>query len=327
MRVSPPGRALRLVGGAGALLLAVSVVLFVAVQVLPGDPVTQALGSSYTPQRGALLRAELGLDAPVAEQYLRWLGGVLRGDFGTSAVTRVPVGPIVAERAGNSVVLAAAAFVLITVLGTGMGLLAGARPGSGRDRVASALTLTLTAIPEFALATVLVAVFAFGLGWLPAVSLSTPGTGPLSQPAVLVLPVASLALYGGSYTARMVRGIVADIVAGPHVEAARIAGLPEHLVLRRHVLPSAVGPIAQVLALLVPYLVGGALVVETVFAYPGLGALLAGAVRARDAVQVEAAGLVLAAVSIAGFLIAELIHDRSGPRRAVPVEPATGTLR
>ncbi|MCW6003516.1 ABC transporter permease [Micromonospora sp. CPCC 205371] len=327
MRVPTPGRALRLVAGAVALLLAVSVVLFVAVQVLPGDPVTQALGSTYTPERGAQLRAQLGLDAPVAEQYLRWLGGVLRGDFGTSAVTRVPVGPIVAERAGNSVVLAAAAFVLIAVLGVGFGLFAGARPGSGRDRAVSAVTLTLTAVPEFALATVLVAVFAFALGWLPAVSLVAPGSGPLSQPAILVLPVASLALYGGAYTARMVRGIVADIAAGPHVEAARIAGLPEHLVLRRHVLPSAAGSIAQVLALLVPYLVGGALVVETVFAYPGLGALLASAVRARDAVQVEAAGLVLAAVAIAGFLVAELIQDRSCPGRAVPMRPALGRLR
>jgi peptide/nickel transport system permease protein len=151
------------------------------------------------------------------------------------------------------------------------------------------------------------------------VSLLAPGTGPLSQPAVLVLPVASLALYGGAYTARMVRGVVAEIATTPHVEAARIAGLPEHLVLRRHVLPPAAGAIAQVLALLVPYLVGGALVVETVFAYPGLGALLASAVRARDAVQVEAAGLVLAAVAIAGFLAAELVHGRSGRVTALPV--------
>lgn len=327
MGLAAPGRVLRLVAGAVALLLAVSMVLFVAVHVLPGDPVTQALGSTYTPERGAQLRAQLGLDAPVAEQYLRWLGGVWRGDFGTSAVTRVPVGPVVAERAGNSVVLAAAAFVVIAVVGVGVGLLAGARPGSGRDRAVSVVTLTVTAVPEFALATVLVAVFAFGLGWLPAVSLLAPGAGPASQPEILVLPVASLALYGGAYTVRMVRGVVADIATGPHVEAARIAGLPEHLVLRRHVLPSAAGAIAQVLALLVPYLVGGALVVETVFAYPGLGALLAGAIGARDAVQVEAAGLVLAAVAIAGFLVAELIHGRTGPVRAASVGPAPRSLR
>jgi peptide/nickel transport system permease protein len=319
IRVPALGRAQRQVAAAVALLLAVSVVLFVAVQVLPGDPVTQALGSNYTPERGAELRAQLGLDAPVAEQYLRWLGGVLRGDFGTSAVSRTPVGPVVAERAGNSVVLAAVAFLVIAVAGVGAGLLAGAKPGSGRDRVVSTVTLTLTAVPEFALAALLVAVFAFGLDWLPPVSLLAPGTGPLSQPAVLVLPVASLALYGSAYTARMVRGVVAEIATGPHVEAARIAGLPEHLVLRRHVLPPAAGAIAQVLALLVPYLVGGALVVETVFAYPGLGALLASAVRARDAVQVEASGLVLAAAAIAGFLAAELVHGRSGPKAALSV--------
>lgn len=303
-------RGLRLAGGAGALLIVVSIVLFVAVRVLPGDAVSQALGPDNTPARATQLRAELGLDAPVAVQYWRWLSGLLHGDLGLSAVSRVPVGPVVTERAGHSLVLAVIALMTISVVGVGGGLLAGTRPGSRIDRAISAVTIVVTAVPEFALATLLIAVFAIRLGWLPAVSLVPAGTSVLAHPEILVLPVCSLTLHGGAYAARMIRAVVADVAGGPSVEAARIAGLPERQVLRRHVLPVAAAPIAQVLALLVPYLVGGTLVVETVFAYPGLGALLAAAVGQRDAVQVADCGMILATVAVAGFLIAELLPGR-----------------
>lgn len=310
-------RIVRLVAGAVGLLIVVSILLFTAVSVLPGDAVSQALGPGNTPAKAAQLRAQLGLDASAPVQYWRWVTGLLHGDLGRSAVSRVPIGPVVADRAGHSLILAGVALVTIAIVGVGAGFAAGARPGSRTDRIVSTVTLTVTAVPEFALATVLVAVFAVGLAWLPAVSLVAAGTSVFEQPDILVLPTCSLTLYGGAYVARMIRAVVADVSAGPSVEAARIAGLPELHVLRRHVLPVVAGPITQVLALLVPYLVGGALVVETVFAYPGLGALLSSAIGQRDAIEVADCGMILATVAVTGFLAAELVHLR----RAVPGRP------
>lgn len=299
--------------GAAMLLAVVSVALFAAVDVLPGDAASQALAGSGSPEEVAALRRELGYDRPAVHRYLDWVGGVLRGDAGTSAVTRTPVGPLLSDRAQASLVLGGAALAAIAVLGVGAGLLAGSRPGGRRDRVISAVAMTVTSVPEFAIAALLVAVFAFGLGWLPPVSLLPAAGGPLRHPEVLVLPAATLALYGGAYAARLIRAVVADVAVSPHVESARVAGLPEWTVLRRHVLPSVRGPVAQVLALLVPYVVGGALVVETVFGYPGLGNMLAGAVQARDAVQVEAAGMVLATAAVVGFVLAELVRSGADP--------------
>lgn len=297
---------LRPVVRAVVLLAVISALLFTATQVLPGDPVSQALGTGNSPAEATRLRAQLGLDRSAAAQYAGWLGGLLRGDLGRSAVSRAPVGPVVAERAGHSLILAAVALLAILVVGVGAGLAAGSRPGSRTDTAISAATGIFTAIPEFALATVLIAVFALRLGWLPAVSLVPAGTALLDHPEILVLPAATLTLFGGAYAARMIRAVVADVTIGPAVEAARLAGLPERQVLVRHVLPVVAGPVAQVLALLVPYLVGGALVVETVFGYPGLGSLLASAVGQRDAVLVADSGMILATIAVVAFLLAEL---------------------
>lgn len=296
------------------LLLVVAATLFATVEVLPGDPVSRALGPSATPERVAALSAELGLDRPPLLRFVEWLAGAAQGDLGRSAVTRTPIGPIVADRAANTLLLAGISGVLIVAVSVSAGLLAGSRPGGRRDTAVSVTSLGLLSVPEFVLAGLLITVFAFGLGWLPAVTLVTAGGSPLDRPDALVLPVAALVLVGGAYATRLVRATVVEAARAPHVEAARLAGVPEHRVLLRHLLPGCLGPIAQVLALLVPYLVGGTVVVEKIFNYPGLGALLADAVASRDALLVEGAGLVLAAATVTALVLADVAGLLGNPK-------------
>lgn len=307
------GLAARVLSGA-ALLVLVAAVLFATVEILPGDPVSRALGTSATPERVAALSSELGLDRPPVLRFGEWLAGAAQGDLGRSAVTRAPIGPIVADRAANTLLLAGIAATVIALLAVSAGLLAGSRPGGRRDTAVSTASLTVLSVPEFVLAGLLITVFAFGLGLLPAVTLVTAGGSPLDRPDALVLPVASLVLVAGAYATRLVRAAVVEAARAPHVEAARLAGVPELRVLTRHLLPGCIGPIAQVLALLVPYLVGGTVVVEKIFNYPGLGALLADAVAGRDALLVEGAGLVLAAATIATLVLADAVGLLGNPK-------------
>lgn len=290
------------------ILFAVVTAMFLAVTVLPGNPVEQALGPRAEPRQVAALTAQLGLDRPVLVRYGEWLGGLITGDFGRSAVTHVPVGPVIAEHAARSMLLGACALALVLLVAVPIAVVAGSRPGSRRDRASSFVALAVVSVPEFVMAALLVAVFAFGLHWLPPVSLVTSVGAALAAPAKLVLPVVTLGAVAGAHTVRLVRAAVAEVSVSPYVEAARLAGVSETGVLLRHVVPAVRGQIAQVVALLVPYLVGGTLVVENVFGYPGLGLLVSGAVAGRDAVLLSGTGTVLAAVSIAGFLVANLVQ-------------------
>lgn len=293
--------------GLGLLFVAVFV-LFAAVEALPGNPAVQALGANADPVRVAELSRQLGLDRPLVVRFGDWFGGLLTGDLGRSAVTRLPVGPLIGEAAVRSLVLGGAALAVVVLVAVPVGVLAGSRPGTLPDRGTSAAALVVASVPEFVLASVLIAVFAFGLRWFPPVSILSAG-GP-ATPAKLVLPVVTLAAVAGAYAVRLIRAAVAEAAGAAHVEAARLAGVGETAVLVRHLLPSVRGQIAQTLALLLPYLAGGALVVETVFGYPGLGGLVAVAVSARDAVLLSGTGAVLATVSITGFTVANLVGQR-----------------
>ena len=298
-----------------AIALAVSVVVFAAVELLPGDAATNILGQNATPDRVDELRAQLRLDDGPVERYLAWLGGVVQGDFGDSVVSGRPVWSVIATPVRNSLWLAAVTFPVMAVIAVGLGVLAGRRPGTRADRATTTTTSMLAAIPDFVVGGVLIAVFAAWLGFLPSVSLVPVGESVWSDPTVLVLPAATLALVGGAFGARLIRAVVADASAAPHVDAARLAGLPERRVIGRHLLPSIVGPIAQVLASLVPAVIGGAIVVERLFGYPGVGAALVGHLGARDVTVVEAIGLLLTVVVLAGLFTADLAGALADPRR------------
>ena len=303
------------IASAVATLLVVSVILFAAVEWLPGDPAQQILGVNATPERLDILREQLNLDDPVPERYGRWLWSALQGDLGESVRTGQPVDELIGRPARNTAMLAVTAFVAITVVALVLAALSGVREGSRTSNLISAASLSAVSVPEFIIAGILISVIGLELGWLPAVSLVPSEGTPFSRPEILVLPVISLSIVGGAYGARLIRAAVADAARMPHVQAARLAGLAESRVLLRHLLPSAIPPSVQVLAFMVPFLVGGAVVVERIFAFPGLGSQLVDRIALRDAPVIEAIGLIQATAVIIAFQAADVIGFLASPMR------------
>lgn len=288
------------------LLVLVSILIFAATAILPGNAAAQILGhGGATAAERAALSRQLGLDRPLLTQYGSWVGGVLRGDLGTSLASREPVTSFIAERLGNSIVLALAATLLMLPLALGLGTIAGIRRGRASDHAISGISLGLIALPEFVSGTILVVLFGVTLAWLPPTSIIPSGATPLSDPRLLVLPSLTLCLAGAAYIIRMLRAGVAEQISGDYVQAARLNGIPERRIVLRHALRNAMGPTVQVIALTVQWLVGGIVIVETVFSYPGLGQGLVQAVTARDIPVVQSLTLLIAAF----YLIVNLAAD------------------
>jgi peptide/nickel transport system permease protein len=289
-----------------ALLALVSVLVFAATQILPGDAASAILGRSATPAQKAIYRRQLGLDQPLPEQYWRWISHVLRGDLGRSVANQVPVTSFISARAGKSLVLALAALIVLLPVSVAFGVLAGIRRDRAVDHTISVTSLALIALPEFVTATFLIAFIAVALKWLPPTSIVETG-GVLSNPTVLVLPVLTLCLTATPYVIRMVRSGVSETMSADYVQMARLSGIPERRVVWRHALRNAMAPTVQVLALTLQYLIGGIVIVETVFAYPGLGQGLVQAVIARDIPTVQGVAMLLAAVYIVINIVADVI--------------------
>ncbi len=290
-----------------ALLLAVSIAVFASVEILPGDPATTILGRNASPDRVEALREQLGLESSPVVRYWDWLKSMAQGDLGLQATGNRSVWSTVSTPLRNTAILAVVAFATTSLAAVGGGLIAGRRPGNRADRALSIGTLSIVAMPEFVIAGLLISLFAFRLDWVSSVSLVPLGGTPLDTPSTLILPVATITLVAGSYGLRLVRALVAEASSQPFVEAARLAGVRETTVLRRHLLPSVAAPTAQVLAFSVPYLIGGTVIVEQVFAYPGLGSLLVEQIERRDVTVVEAIAMIMTTTVIAGFLIADLL--------------------
>ncbi|GAA5051770.1 peptide/nickel transport system permease protein [Thermocatellispora tengchongensis] len=293
------------------LLVLLSLVVYVGVDLLPGDPVTARLGQAG-PARVAEVRAGLGLDRPLATRYLDWAAGLLRGDLGTSATGR-PVAEMLSARLGNSMLPAAITVVLMVPSSLALGVTAGLFRGRPADRILSTALLLVVSVPEFVLAGGLVLVFAAGLRWLPAVSLVPAGGNPLDTPAVLVLPVTALLLLALGYAGRIIRAATAAALRAPHVEFLRLNGIPPRAVLARAVLPAVLPVAFQVWLTTAVGLVGGAVLVEKVFAYPGIGEVLITAVQTGDLPVVQALAMILGAAMLVALLLADL-----GTRAMVP---------
>ncbi|MFC8045569.1 ABC transporter permease [Nocardia sp. NPDC057353] len=297
-----------------ALLFALLAAVFVAVELLPGSGARAVLGREASDAEVAAKEHELGLDRPLLVRFGAWISGVLTGDFGATARGR-PIGELLAGAFPQTLLLGGLA-LLLTVLGS---LLLGAwwalRPGSLLGRALQPGSSVAAALPEFVLAVLLVAVFSLLLGWLPAVTVSGRSGFPV-RADMLVLPVLALAVPQIGWNVRVVRAALADAAREPHVETAVLDGLPERVVLLRHVLPFALPTIVAGFATSVGMLLGGALVVEAVFNYPGVGALLAGSVADRDAALV-AAVVALTAVSVLAMLaVADAVRAWSVRGRA-----------
>ncbi|GAA2511122.1 ABC transporter permease [Pilimelia columellifera] len=308
----------RLAAAAG-VVWAASVAIFAAMQLLPGDAVdviyAKGAGSgTVSPEQKAQLRAELGLDRPVVDRYVDWMSGVLRGDLGRSLFSGREVTEIVGARLPNTLALAAVAAVCLAPLAIALGAWAGARAGAARDRVISIGSVTLGSLPEFVTATLLIAVFAFAWPVLPAVSLVAPGTSPLLTPEVLVLPVVTLLAVMAPQTIRMVRAQMAEAMTSPYVRMARLHGIPERRIVTRHALRNALAPAMPLLAGSITWLVGGIVVVETVFNYPGVSQDLVRAIAQRDLPYVQSVTLLFAVVTATGYLAADLAVVALAPR-------------
>jgi peptide/nickel transport system permease protein len=305
----------RLAHGVVTLVL-VSILVFAATQVLPGNAAQAVLGKDATPARLHALETQLHLHRSPVRQFTGWAGGVLHGDFGTSLASQTPVSDVVVPRIVNSSVLMLLAGFFGTLLGLALGVLAAARPNRALDDVSSVIALGITALPEFVVAVVLVAVFAtLGVHWLPAVSIFDPSAGPWSKPEGLVLPVATLAVVIYPYVFRMARSSLIEALASDYAETARLKGMPGWRILLIHGFPNTIAPVIQVIGVNFLYLAGGIVVVEYVFNYPGLGAALVNAVSDRDVPTIQFIVLLLAGFYVLVNIATDLIALAATPRR------------
>lgn len=297
------------------VLLVVSLLIFAATLLLPGDPARAILGQQATPERVAALTEQLGLGRPAWERYLSWLGGVLTGDLGFSAATQGPVSELLGGRIAASALLLVLTALISTPVALALGTWAATRRGTRTDSALSGASLVLAALPEFVIGVLLVILFATSvLQVLPSVTIARPGEPVWARPEQLVLPVLTLALVVVPYVVRMTRATLSEALDAGFVEMARLKGLPERTVLVRHAVPHTIGPVAQVLALQLAWLAGGVVVVEFLFRYPGVGQALIDAVANRDVQVVQAITLVIAAFYVLVNLAADVAGILADPR-------------
>lgn len=300
-------------------LVLVSMLVFGATQVLPGNAAYAVLGHSATPQSLHALERQLHLNEPVVSQYRHWVTGLLSGHPGLSLADGQPVGATVGTHLVNSAVLVFLAGLIGTILGVGTGVFAAARRDGWLDHTLTLFALVLTALPEFLIGLALVIVFATSVFHvLPAVSLVPPGTHPWSSPKLLVLPIATLVLVIVPYTFRMTRAGMVEALESDYVEMARLKGMSKRRVLFLHALLNTVPVVVQVTGLNLLYLAGGIVLVEYLFNYPGVGQELVAAISNRDIPVVQLIVLSLAAFYVVVNIGADVIALLATPRRRLP---------
>jgi peptide/nickel transport system permease protein len=298
-----------------ATLFGISVLIFLATHALPGDPAEAIIGRAGDGKRLETLRQELGLDRPLSDQYLSWLGGVLHGDFGQSAVNDVSVWSLIQPRILNSFALLGLAALIAVPLSVLIALTAASRPGGLLDRAVDGVSLVVAALPEFVVAIALIATFSTSVfHWFPAVSIVSGGGSALSEPQVLVLPAVTLAVLVMPYLVRLARASATEVFDSEYIRAARLRGVGGSRLLWRHVLPNAAPPTVQATVLVLVYLLGGSVIVETVFAFPGIGLQLVDAVRGRDLPIIQSLALLIAAFYLVLTTVADLATIALTPR-------------
>ena len=296
-------------------LLVISILIFVATHVLPGNAARAILGHNATPANVRELERQLGLDRPVTAQYWSWLSNAVRGNLGSSLAASEPVTRLIGSPLVNTLVLLGLTALFAVPISLIIGVLAATRQNGLVDGAISAVSITLAALPEFVIGILLVTLFAtqvFKL--LPSVSLIAPGQNPLSSPTALILPVATLTLAVVPYLSRLVRGSMIDVLASEYVTMARLKGLRPHTILIRHVLRNALVPAIQGTALSLAYLLGGVVTIEYLFAYPGLGSALIAAAGERDVPVIQAICLIFAAGYVIFNIVADLLTIYVTPR-------------
>lgn len=300
--------------GLGVLtLFVISVIIFGATELLPGDLAQNILGQSATPETVAAFRKELGLDLPAHTRYFNWLFGALQGDFGTSLANRRPIADLIATRLSNTLFLALYAAAISVPLSLMLGILAALYRNSIFDRTVNAMALSSISFPEFFVAYILIFVLAQS-GLFPSMSRMDATTTFGEALYRTFLPALTLTLVVTAHMMRMTRAAIINLLASPYIEMARLKGMKPMRVILRHALPNALAPIITVVALNLAYLITGVVVVEAVFVYPGLGQLMVDSVSKRDFPVVQAVALIFAAAYVLLNLTADVLSTLSNPR-------------
>lgn len=295
-------------------LLLVSALIFLILEVLPGDVASRILGRDATPETLAVLRAQLHLNDPALTRYLRWLAGMATGNFGTALTSSRPIVRILEPRIFNTLLLAGYAFLLYLPLALIPALIQAVRRDRPTDHALSALTLVLLSMPDFLIATLLLVTFVVTVPLLPAISLVDQSSTALEYFRAMTLPAITLAIVMAVYAVRMLRDNLIEVLGSDYVRMAELKGLSRRRVLLRHALPNALVPTLNITALNLAYLIGGVVVVEKVFSYPGFGSLLVDSLQLRDIPVIEATVLIAAAVYIAANLLADVGAILLNPR-------------
>ena len=295
-------------------LVLLSMVVFATAQLLPGDIGRNILGP-FAPQSAVdAMNRQLGANRPVVAQYWDWISGVVQGDLGRSLVFQEPIRPILASALGNSLKLALVAFLIVIPLGILGGIAAGLRAGRALDRSVTVGGLSLSSVPEFVTGIVLIIVVGLFLHWLPITAQAPDGAGVLTQARYLLLPGLCLALVLFGYIARITRAGVVEALDSDYARTAYLKGLPSNVVVRRHVLRNALLPTIAVVATQVGYLVGGLVVVETLFSYQGIGLLVFNAATKKDYPMLAAGVLVIGIIYLLVTLAADILIAFLNPR-------------
>ncbi|GAB4171195.1 MAG: ABC transporter permease [Thalassobaculales bacterium] len=297
-----------------ATLLAASLIVFLVLEVLPGDPAQVMLGTEAREDTLAALRRELGLDRPAAERYVAWLAGLFSGQLGTSYTYRVPVAELIGDRLQVTVPLALLAILISTAIALPAGVYAAARHGGAGDWGVIAFSQVGVALPNFWLAILLILLFAVNLGWFKAGGFPGWEQGVWTNLHALFLPALSLALPQAAILARVTRSAVLEVAGEDFVRTARAKGLTRFETLWGHVLPNAMIPVVTIMGLQFSFLLAGAIIVENVFYLPGLGRLVFQAIAQRDLIVVKDVVVLLAAISVSVNFIVDLIYAALDPR-------------
>jgi peptide/nickel transport system permease protein len=300
------------------LLLAVSVVIFVGTQLLPGDVAQAILGQSATPQALENLRRDLGLNEPAYIRYFNWLGGVLTGDLGVALSNGQDISTQLGKRLSNTLFLAGVAAVVAVPVSIILGLVAVRYRNRWPDKLISGATLASISLPEFFIGYLLIYFVAVRLGWFPSVSTVYDSMSLLERLNAVALPATTLTLVVLAHMMRMTRAAILNVMQSAYIETGELKGLSGFTIIARHAFPNAIAPIVNVVMLNLAYLVVGVVVVEVIFVYPGMGQYLVDHVSKRDVPVVQACGLVFAAVYIGLNIIADVVAILTNPRLRHP---------
>ena len=301
-------------GVAMITLLIVSFTVFFATELLPGDVAQILLGQAATPEAVAGLREAMNLDEPAIIRFLKWLAGLLTGNLGMSYVNDMPVAQLIAGRLSNSLQLAAVTTLFSVPLALALGITAAMFRGSIYDRIVSAITVSVVSVPEFVVATGAVLIFAVYLQWLPALSFARDVSSLGELLRLYAMPVISLSFVISAQMIRMTRAAVIDTLNTSYAEMAVLKGASRLRVVLRHALPNALGPIANAVALSLSYLLGGVIIVETIFNYPGVAKLMVDAVATRDLPLIQTCARIFCFTYLLLITTADVIAILSNPR-------------